>query len=235
VPSPTAAYNSHYTPGFLTGKADALADGSAALTDEMVQFVAPLLDQVESPAVRGFCVLLLEYLTDAAGVNRGDGSKTGGPNRTILYGLQRPPLNGHATVLRCEATTTLDELAPTLLPFFVTNASCSVRVSCDPANTAMLSQLAKVGGTLNVVQQTSGEFEATTGPDGEELYNVVPASALADNNNTSSLEQFPMVGQFVSLYFPMGHVKSTQLNDEAFVDFFSTSNKWLRMNSSVTA
>jgi hypothetical protein len=179
--------------------------------------------------VRGFCVHLLEYLSDASGVNRGDGSKTGGPNRTILYGLQRPPMNGQATILRCEANTTLDELAPTLVPFFVTNAASGMRVSVDPANSALISQLSNLGDAVTVVHETEAQFAATTGPDGEELYNVVPASALADNNNTSSLEQFPMVGQFVSLYFPMGHVKSTKLDDEQFVDYFSKSDKWLRM------
>ena len=44
---------------------------------------------------------VVEYLTDAVGAHRGDGKDTGGPDRTILYGLQRPPLNGQDTVLRC--------------------------------------------------------------------------------------------------------------------------------------
>ncbi len=81
---------------------------------------------------------LLEYLDDAVGVNRGNGKDTGGPDRTILYGLQRPPLNGHATVLRCDGGTTLDELAPTLLPFFATNAYGDLTLSVDPQNKAGL-------------------------------------------------------------------------------------------------
>ena len=92
----------------------------------------------ESSVVRGFCILLHEYLADACGVNRGDGKNTGGPDRTILYGLQRPPMNGQDTILRCDAYTSFDELAPTLLPFYVTNALPCVRVSCDPKNKDLL-------------------------------------------------------------------------------------------------
>ena len=38
-----------------------------------------------------------------------------------------------------------------------------------------------------------------------------------------------MPGQFVSLYMPMGHIKSTMKNDEDFVKYFSQSDKWLKM------
>ena len=78
--------------------------------------------------------------------------------------------------------------------------------------------------------ETDGEFEASIGA--ADLYNVVGPEALADNNNTHELEKFPMVGQFVSLYFPCGHVKSTAHDDEAFVSFFRQSEKWLKMRQS---
>ena len=80
-----------------------------------------------------------------------------------------------------------------------------------------------------VDEQTEAEFSSIC--DNAELYNVVLPHALADNNNTASLEQFPMVGQFVSLYFPLGHVKSTRRDDEDFANFFSESKKWLKMRA----
>ena len=169
-----------------------------------MEYTAPLLNSVLSAEVRGFCVLVMEYLSDACGVNRGDGKNTGGPDRTTIWGLQRPPLDGQQTVLRCAADTSFDELAPTLVPFFVTNARETVRVSVDPANSALVAALAELEGVA-VVTESEAEFEAVAAS--EALFNVVRPEALADNNNTASLEQFPMVGQFVSLYLPMGHIK----------------------------
>ena len=77
-------------------------------------------------------------------MNRGDGKNTGGPDRTTIWGLQRPPMDGQDTVLRCAADTSFDELAPTLVPFFVTNAGESMRVSVDPANSALMTALAEI-------------------------------------------------------------------------------------------
>eukprot|EP00656_Telonema_subtile_P007715 TRINITY_DN13622_c0_g1_i2.p1 TRINITY_DN13622_c0_g1~~TRINITY_DN13622_c0_g1_i2.p1 ORF type:complete len:217 (+),score=77.31 TRINITY_DN13622_c0_g1_i2:129-779(+) len=207
-------YNCHYTQSFLQSKAP---QASAIL--------APIVSQLSSASVQGFCVLVHQYLQDACNPNRGDGRGTGGPERTILWGLQRPPLNGQRTVLRCDAGSVFDELAPTLVPFYVTNALESVLVSCDPANSALAAQLQAVPG-LSVQLQTEQEFSAQ---DQADFYNVVTPDALADNNNTSTLTEFPMVAQFVSLYFPLGHVKSTRREDEAFVQLFESSDKWLKI------
>lgn len=38
---------------------------------------------------------------------------------------------------------------------------------------------------------------------------------------------FPMAGNFVSLYFPLGHIKSTMPNDEEFALHARMSDKWL--------
>eukprot|EP00658_Telonema_sp_P-2_P086052 TRINITY_DN995_c0_g3_i3.p1 TRINITY_DN995_c0_g3~~TRINITY_DN995_c0_g3_i3.p1 ORF type:complete len:173 (+),score=56.27 TRINITY_DN995_c0_g3_i3:116-634(+) len=150
--------------------------------------------------------------------------------RQILYGLQRPPLNGQHTVLRADDSTKFDELAPTLLPFYTTNAFETVRISCDPANKQLLAQLGQVKDLADKIEiQSQPDFESAIAS--QDLYNVVQPNALADNDNTSHLEQFPMVGQFVSLYLPLGHVKSTKVNDVEFLKVFSDSDKWLKMRS----
>uniref|UniRef100_A0A7S4JL18 Aldehyde dehydrogenase domain-containing protein n=1 Tax=Paramoeba aestuarina TaxID=180227 RepID=A0A7S4JL18_9EUKA len=219
VPSPTAGYNSHYNIEFLQNKGkDSSADGE----------LGQLLSSVDSSAVRGFCLLLNEYLADAAGAHRGDGSKTGGPNRTILYGLQRPPMNGEDTVLRCSDSTSYDELVPSLVPFFVTNAWSNCRISVDPSNSALVEKLKAVESLQGKVDiEDAAAFakrrETTS------FYNVVAPEELADGTNTKSLEDFPLVGHFVSLYFPLGHIKSTRVDDEKFVEVFSASEKWLKM------
>jgi hypothetical protein len=121
-----------------------------------------LFNGIADPATRGFCLEIGEYLVDACGVNRGDGSETGGPNRTILWGLQRPPLNGQKSVLRCDKDMTLDELAPTLLPFLSTNACDSLVISCDGDNAALLEVLkANLDGHVPIVEESNGTFGMT--------------------------------------------------------------------------
>uniref|UniRef100_A0A7S1FIU0 Uncharacterized protein n=1 Tax=Noctiluca scintillans TaxID=2966 RepID=A0A7S1FIU0_NOCSC len=220
VPSPTPAYNSTYEPSFLEEAARRAPPASLA-------YASTLLDLMKSPHSKGYCVLVMEYLADAVGVHRGDGSQTGGPNRTILFGLQRPPL-GQQTFLRCGSSTTLDELAPTLIPFYVTNARDGLLVSVDSANASLLAHLR----ALNVLTVSEDAASFDTRCTSEEPYNVVPPEALADrNNHPDDLETFPLVGQFVSLYVPLGHVKSTQSDDQKFVEFFSASAKWLRLQN----
>ena len=223
VPSPTPAYNCHYESDFLIKYYQENKNNNNKNND-----ISDILKHVNSDIVSGFCLLVKDYLTDACGANRGDGKNTGGPDRTILYGLQRPPLNGQETVLRCNANTTFDELAPTLTPFYCTNAINSLRISCDPNNLKdVLSNLKDLNGNFSISTETDEEFSNIC--NNEEFYNIVHPEALADNNNTNSLEEFPMVGQFVSLYFPLGHIKSTRCDDEKFAEYFASSEKWLKM------
>ena len=221
VPSPTPAYNCHYQQSYLEEYYRSHKDNNGDV------YLDKILKHVRLESVGGFCLLLKDYLADAVGANRGNGKDTGGPDRTILYGLQRPPLNGQFTLLRCGKSTTFDELAPTLTPFYCTNAVSSVQISCDPGNTELMSALATLGDDIHIGKHTEEEFQRLCSD--TDFYNVVQPEALADNMNTNSLEEFPMVGQFVSLYFPLGHIKSTRCDDEEFAAFFAASEKWLSM------
>lgn len=215
IPSPTAAYNCTYEAAHLEAAAAAPFPGGIA-------GAAAVAANVGDARVRGFCAVLATYVAESVGAKVGDTAGTGGPERTVLFGLQRPPI-GSTTILRCDAGATYDALAPTLLPFYASNARDAVAVSVDPANAAVLEALGGLDG-LDVRVQAAAAFAA----DAADAYNVVETHRLADNNNTNGeTGVFPMVQQFLSLYFPMGHVKSTTTNDAAFLEAFAASPKWL--------
>ena len=173
-----------------------------------------------SAEVRGFCGELADHVVAAAasGARRGDTAGTGGPERTVVWGLQRPPL-GTQTWLRVDSDDDLDALAPTLLPFYATNARDAVVVSVDAAAAATRARLEALPG-LDVRVQDAEAFAAES----QGAYNVVPAADAA-----AAAARRPLAQQFLSLYLPMGHVKSTTRNDAAFLAAFEGSAKWLAL------
>ena len=66
-----------------------------------------------------------------------------------------------------------------------------------------------------MTSEDEGAFEARIAADAP--YNVI----------MPTLDEFPLVGQFCSLLLCVGHIKSTQPDDVAFVEAFKTSPKWL--------
>ena len=118
--------------------------------------------------------------------------------------------------IRCSGSTTLDDLAPHLFPFVLTSAWPQLRLSIDPSNAALAAKLTAAGISGGVVtSEDEGAFEARMAEDSP--YNVI----------TPGLDEFPLVGQFCSLLLCVGHIKSTQPDDVAFVEAFKTSPKWL--------
>jgi len=215
VPSSTPAYDSSYqaeylkslTPDDLEGAGGELDDARAAI------------GAVQDDATRGYCVELMNYLSNATETNpkRGFGS-----DRTAIWGLQRPPLLDRClTSIRCDANVSYDDLLPIFLPFYATNARNQVELSVDQGLLAAIKGI-EADKSVAIKIEHGDEHAKRMADEDSHYYNVI-------NVNAGGLSEFPMVGQFISLYFPLGHIKSTMADDEDFVQHFMKSAKWLKV------
>eukprot|EP00545_Synedropsis_sp_CCMP1620_P006688 CAMPEP_0119013940 /NCGR_PEP_ID=MMETSP1176-20130426/9266_1 /TAXON_ID=265551 /ORGANISM="Synedropsis recta cf, Strain CCMP1620" /LENGTH=731 /DNA_ID=CAMNT_0006967069 /DNA_START=210 /DNA_END=2405 /DNA_ORIENTATION=+ len=215
VPSSTPSYDSTYTRSYLE---------SVEPIQGMPQWFGNLARHCKDKAIHGYCLELVHYLYEAA--HRDKNPKRGfGTSRTALWGLQRPPvLLGPKTLIRCHKGATFDALAPILLLFYCTNAreqfELSVHADCHPD----IFKVCEKHG-IPILVQNEQEFNVRAASHNL-VYNVVEIE--------DPMAKFPMVGHFTSLYFPMGHIKSTKSNDEEFVAQFSDSQKWLKFNLDLT-
>lgn len=109
----------------------------------------------------------------------------------------------------------------------MTNARHQLVVSVAPGDNAgelaQAIQDACKDNSVMVVLEDDAQYQKAS--DKDSVWNVVelPDATLGDST------KMPMVSAFVSLLFPMGHVKSTKGNDEHFVNVFRNSAKWLRV------
>lgn len=168
--------------------------------------ITNILDRVQSPEMKGYVATLANHIADAVGPKEGTGA------RTSLWGLQRPPMNGSKTIITVDNGDSFDDIAPILLPFFMTNAHDQLVLSVPDGMYDDMCQA--VEGT---------DISVVNGPHAEEaVWNTVSSATSAEHG-------FPMVGQWLSLIFPMGHIKSVESDHRHFVDVFSASPKWLQM------
>jgi hypothetical protein len=213
VPTPMGAYNSQFSVEYLKEVAASNSKGAATDTSGGAA-VQKLLELVKDDTKRGYAIAILDYLRDSVG------PKTGYGARTVLWGLQTPPQDGKVTVLRIEEGETVDDVAAKVVCFLSTNARSMLEVSCADEAT---SDLFKSLGVTATVVETAADFAAReTGPAGDNFYNVI-------GKDSYGVSEFPLPGQFCSLFLGVGHVKSTQTNDQKFVDTFKDSKKWLKM------
>ena len=214
IPSSTPSYDTCYQSSYL--ESVSIDDLSNCPT-----FVREWLSFISDAQTRGYCIELLRYLVDATK----DNPKRGfGNNRTALWGIQRPPLlEDYRTLLRCGPNTSFDELSPGFLLFYATNARSQVELSVDTSNKRLLDALVKhdLDNHIFKVVESEETFYHRIDTDGDNYYNVVEMN--------ESRRPFVMPGCFVSLFLPMGHIKSTMKNDEEFVKYLSESEKWLKM------
>jgi len=223
IPSSTPGYNTEHAPAFLK------AHGAAPLEKWGFQpgfdSCKALVRRCKSAEEKGYCRVLLDYLVDAtAGPRRGCGA------RTALFGLQRPPLSS-SCCLRLEKASgpnlphvdaLFDEAVRYILPFLATTAKQQLVISLDPfLSFPAFPMLSQQG--LKVVRESKEAFEAARAG----YWNVV--SLPRAHGSPASTPRYPLAAHFVSKLLPMGHVKSTKGDDEAFVELFAASPKWLRM------
>lgn len=206
IPSSNPSYDAVYKEVYLRLRGH-------VLDESIPKSTKALLLAISEDAVRGFCVLLIEYLQNVCGRNPKTGLNT---SRTVLFGIQRPPL-GLKTVLRCSSDASWDDVAPIYLLFHVTTARDQVELSINSDN----SKLIKVCKDHNLPLAIESDTEFTA--------NISSRSNIFQTVKITGFRQprFPMVGNFVSLYFPFGHIKSTMAKDELFEMKSRISEKWL--------
>ncbi|KAL3942354.1 MAG: hypothetical protein SGARI_000295 [Bacillariaceae sp.] len=191
------------TPGYDSAYTD-------TFLGEQAKFQAPgnvgtFLESLSNDKVKGFCVTLYQYLLDATMENPKRGF---GTSRTAVWGLQRPPL-GTTTYLVCNSS--INDLAPYLFVFLATNAKDQVIVASTD------SKVKKVCETLGLrVVDSANESSLAPGDNYKEI--------------SGPMTEFPMVGQFMTTLFPVGHIKSTTPNDQEFLGRVVQLDKWLKMS-----
>jgi len=206
VPSATAGYNSSLTTQLLASHVDDCPSDLAAIIGDQAA---------------GYCGCIASYLRASCGAHPGKATAS----RTSLYGLQRPPLGMGPSILRLEPTTTADDAAPYLLLFLMTNAREDFALSVAPgAQVLMETLLAGIPQLADVHCTEEDAADLDTRAEKISAFNVIVPSAFGRGSPSH-----PLPAHFVSLMFPVGHVKSTVSSDTAFLEAFSASEKWLRV------
>jgi len=205
VPSPGPAYNAKYSDDYL-------------LKNSRRQFPRAKFDRMASmftcPKHRGYAQVVIEYLVDACAENPKIGGLIPDESRTCLYGLQKPPSGTHSVI----RSDNLNSVLIRLIPFLATNAAdVDNSISVSSSNPDVVKRLKEL--KVDVRQENEEEFEKWAAA--EEPWNILRADY--------DTEEFALAGQFVSLLFPLGHVKSTKPNDSEFVRYLAQSSKWLKI------
>merc|ERR1712232_197822 len=207
-PTPCAGYNAVYNDVYLKKRAH---NTSASGLHGLHQDATRLLAAIQDDRIRGYACVILDYLLDACEPKEGFG------NRSTLFGLQRPPMDGSVTALRCNAACNFDLLLLHALPFVATNAhDClEISVGCTGSRTATVQEILR--GTVDTTVETYDAYQVRK--KSLHVYNEVCVD--------DPIEML-LAFQFVSKTFPLGHIKSSQGGDQKFLAHFRSSKKWLR-------
>jgi hypothetical protein len=206
-PTPCAGYNAVYNDEYLKKRVhNTSSNGLHGLHQDATRLLAAIQDD----RIRGYACTIMDYLLDACEPKEGLGS------RSTLFGLQRPPLDGSMTILRCNAACNFDLLLLHAAPFCATNAHDSLDISLAPSSrTAALQETLR--GTFNVNVEDHRSYQ-------ERKKSLHVYNDVCVDDPIEMLLAF----QFVSKLFPLGHIKSSQGGDHKFLAHFKNSKKWLR-------
>jgi hypothetical protein len=210
IPSSNPSYDTTYKDEYLQSR-------GRNVSEYMNTSTKNLLSAITNNSIRGYCAVLIEYLQNACRKNPKLGSS---PIRTVLYGLQRPPLH-MKTILRCTSHSTYDEFIPIYIIFHVTNARNQAEISIHPNNVNMIQMCQQLKLPFTIESDADFLSKSTQRTD---IFHSVTITGMSSHAPPS---RYPMVGNFVSLYLPMGHIKSTMVNDAEFEIKARISSKWL--------
>jgi len=252
VPSSTPGYNTEYQTDYLAEVGE--AGNRCTHSGKAVESVRALLGSIESNAVKGYCTLLAEYILDACAPE--NNPRNGFGARTALWGLQKPPrveidgVRQPSFVVRVNKDCSMDDVAPYLVSFLLTNAGEELFVSFEEGGNAeqlveTLKGVCHETSLHDAVVQTDAEFQALlTTSDAWQILTVSSGGKSGSSGDLKTLKSpfsfrpqdmeesgpsgLPLVGHFASVLFPLGHIKSTMSDDATFVANLKQSNKWLR-------
>lgn len=178
VPSSNPSYDATYSLDYLKG---------LKIDNSFADSTKTLLAKIKDPVVLGYSLVLINYIRDATEVNPKEGF---GKSRTALWGLQRPPVQSK-TILVCSERTSWDDVSPIVMMFHVTNAQEQVALEIDPSNTDLVSfcESHNIAHSIHIDDTISKDH----------INNRLEVSG--------PMKLFPMAGNFLSCYFPLGHIK----------------------------
>jgi hypothetical protein len=210
IPSSNPSYDTTYKEEYLQSRGQ-------DVSEYMNKSTKNLLLAITNNSTRGYCVLLIEYLQNACRKNPKLGNSA---IRTVLYGAQRPPLH-MKTILRCTQHSTYDEFIPVYILFHVTNARNQSEISIHPDNASMMQMCQQLKLPCKI--ESNADFTSNSS-NRTDIFQNVTITGMSLHGPPS---RYPMVGNFVSLYLPFGHIKTTMVNDAEFEMKVRMSEKWL--------
>lgn len=210
IPSSNPSYDTTYKQEYLQERGRDSIEYMNKSTRNMLLAITNIL-------TRGYCMLLIEYLQNACRKNPKLGTSQ---TRSVLYGIQRPPLH-LKTVIRCTQHSTYDEFIPVYVLFHITNARDQAEISIHPDNASMIQMCQQLKVPFTIASDADFVSHNSNRTD---LFHNVTISGMPSHGPPS---RYPMVGNFVSLYLPFGHIKSTMANDAEFEMKVRMSDKWI--------